>query len=291
MELLNRDVLFPPYITLAHLFHAPANWCTLDRRLNEYALQYVVEGCAEYEIEGTVHLTQEGDVTIHRPMELHSIRTIPGQPYVCISLVFHFGGAVFPLDRSLNGNHDCGNYLGNAIDNYLSELVIHYKKPTLEARLKCQALFMHILSEIEANLTSNPQSTQHIKKLNRMILIKNHIMEHYPQDLNFTQLGEISGMSKNYLISVFTKTFGISPVQYQLIVRVQKAKELALHSGLSVGEIANRVGYKDVHSFGKMFKKKTGFSLTEFCSALVIRPLVYNQLSPSLPSQPSPPGQ
>ncbi|MEK3722732.1 AraC family transcriptional regulator [Paenibacillus sp. FSL H8-0034] len=281
MENIYRDFQFPPYITLAHLFHAPANWGILDRRLNEYALQYVVKGCAEYEIEGAVHLTQEGDMIIHRPAELHSIRMLPGQSYVCISLVFHFGGAAFPLDRSLNGNHACGNYLGSAVNNYLSELVIHYKKPTMEARLRCQALFMLILSEIEASLTSNSQNNQHMKKLNRMILIKNHIVEHYQHNLDFTQLEQISGMSKNYLISAFTKTFHISPVQYQLIVRIQKAKELAIHSGLSVGEIANRVGYSDVHSFGKMFKKKTGYSLSEFCSTLVIRPLVYNhQLLP-----------
>jgi YesN/AraC family two-component response regulator len=70
------------------------------------------------------------------------------------------------------------------------------------------------------------------------------------------------------MISQFKKTFGMKPIQYMIHVRVEKAKELALLEGLSVGEIALEVGYSDVHTFGRMFKKKTGYSLSQFSTSL-----------------------
>jgi len=103
----------------------------------------------------------------------------------------------------------------------------------------------------------------------KMVLVKNHIIRHYRENLQIRDLEKITGLSRDYIIEQFKRTFGMTPIQYLIHVRVEKAKELALYAGLTVGEIAERVGYSDVHTFGKMFKKKTGTSLTQFCSALV----------------------
>lgn len=78
----------PPYITMAHSFHAPKGWKIDNRTLKQYALQYVVQGMAEYPISGIPYTTVQGDLLFHRPGEPHSIRTVDGHPYVCISIVF-----------------------------------------------------------------------------------------------------------------------------------------------------------------------------------------------------------
>jgi hypothetical protein len=44
------DYYFPPYITLAHMFHAPKNWSIIDREMTQYVLQYVVDGFAHYPV-------------------------------------------------------------------------------------------------------------------------------------------------------------------------------------------------------------------------------------------------
>jgi AraC-like DNA-binding protein len=262
---------FPPYITLAHLFHAPVGWGILNRRLKEYALQYVVEGEAEYEIEGIVYLTKTGDIIIHRPNEIHTLRMKPGKPYICISLVFHMGDAKFPLEPSLQMHHYCGNYKDQLTEKLLSELIVSYRKRGLEHQLKCKSLFLHILSEIEAQINLHSAKIDTGKKLNRMVLVKNAIVKNFDQALDYALLEQIAGITKNHLIASFKITFGIAPGQFQIMLRVQKAKELAIHTGLSVGEIANQVGYNDVHTFGKIFKKKTGYSLTQYCSSLVAK--------------------
>jgi AraC-like DNA-binding protein len=102
-----------------------------------------------------------------------------------------------------------------------------------------------------------------------LILVRNYIANHYHEDLQSKDLEAVSGLSKNYLTNKFRITFGMTPFEYMVWTRMEKAKELAIHSNMSISEIANLVGYADVHTFGKMFKKKTGVSLSQFCASLV----------------------
>jgi len=101
-----------------------------------------------------------------------------------------------------------------------------------------------------------------------MVLLRNYITEHYHQDIRISDLEQLSGFGRDYLIVQFKRAFQMTPIQYLIHVRVEKAKELAVNEGLTPSEIAHRVGYSDVHTFGKMFKKKTGSSLSQFCSTL-----------------------
>lgn len=264
-----NNYYFPPYITLAHLFNAPQGWAIENRILKQYVLQYVVDGVAEYPVENNHYVTKRGDLLFHRPNELHSIVTLEGQPYVCISIVFHFGNSSFPIDDLINNVHYLGNFTNHPVERKLSELIIQYKQPGLIPTLQCQSLLMQILTEgsqwrNEQNAKTDSQQKNHAK----LILIKNYITDHYTEDIQHTDLEKISGLSRNYIISQFKKMFGMSPMQFLMWIRINKAKNLAVQSNLSIGEIADRVGYSDVHTFGKMFKKKTGSSLTQFCAAL-----------------------
>lgn len=62
----------------------------------------------------------------------------------------------------------------------------------------------------------------------------------------------------------------MTPFEYVVWVRIERAKELVINTNLSVGEIATSVGYADLHTFGRMFKNKTSVSLSQFCSSLVV---------------------
>ncbi|WP_164716734.1 helix-turn-helix domain-containing protein [Paenibacillus whitsoniae] len=263
-------VSFPPYITLAHLFHAPEGWRTPTRSFPQYALQYVVKGTAIYQIEDKTYTTKQGDLLMHQPNELNAIHTISGEPYICISLVFHFGGQAMPFQSWTRGHHEFGNYLNHPLEAMLTQLVSNYKHLEPERQLKSQGLLLQILAELTIPLRYRAHDSSPHANMNKMILVKNYMIEHFQKPMNYERLEGISGLSKNYLISQFKACFGMPPSQYQLRVRIQRAKELALQSGLSVSEIAQEVGYSDVHTFGKMFKKKTGISLSEYVSTLTI---------------------
>jgi len=68
--------------------------------------------------------------------------------------------------------------------------------------------------------------------------------------------------------SAFRKSFkritGESPHQYQLSLRLNRAKDLLSSSILNINEIAEQTGFESVHYFSKLFKKKTGVSPNTF---------------------------
>lgn len=264
------DFLFPPYITLAHIFNAPPGWGFEGRVLKQYAVNYVIDGTGEFLIGEEVHRVAKGDVFYYRPLETHGLRTVPGFPFVSITVVFHFADAAFPLDRLFGARRHFGSFAGHRAESGFAELVAKYRQPGPENRFVCQSLLTAILTEMSRRVTDKQKVDDAGKGKNaaRLVQVKNHIESRLDRELDTRELERIAGMTWNYLISQFKRTFGITPMQYLIWARVTKAKELALQTPLSFGEIAARVGYRDIHAFGKMFRKKTGMSLTDFCSSV-----------------------
>jgi AraC-like DNA-binding protein len=204
----------------------------------------------------------------HRPGEQHSIRTLEKQSYVCISVVFHFGPTSFPFEELFQDRHLLGNFKGHPLERKLAEIVQLYSQPGLDRQLKCQGLLMQVLAEAGQVNGQDEANAGGASNHAKLILLKNYLIRHYEQEVRHSDLEGVTGLSRNHLILIFKKTFGMTPMQFLTWVRIQKAKELAIQTDLSISEIARNVGYSDVHTFGKMFKKNTGSSLTQFCNTL-----------------------
>lgn len=67
------------------------------------------------------------------------------------------------------------------------------------------------------------------------------------------------GYSYSYLSSFFSKSMGISLKNYVLMNRHKRECEL-LSSGLSVTEVAERMGYSSIHAFSNAFSSREGIS-------------------------------
>lgn len=262
---------FSPFITLAHMFHAEKGWAIHNREMTQFVLQYVVDGYARYIVEGTPYETRRGDLLFHRPYERHSILTSDNEPYVCISLVFHFGEDSFPYEDLFRHQHLLGNYAQHAVENMLSLLVEHYRQPGLVHQMHCQSLLLQIMAEASSQVqgASGSHNQTGAGTVPKLVLIKNYMHEHYGRTLQINELEEVAGISKSHILALFRKHVGMSPMQYLTWVRINKARELAIRTNLSASQIAEHVGYADVHTFGRMFKKKTGQSLTQFCANLI----------------------
>ncbi|WNR46021.1 helix-turn-helix domain-containing protein [Paenibacillus roseipurpureus] len=260
------DYFIPPYLTLAHLFHAPEGWQKPYGYHKQYQIQFVCYGAAHYVIEGKTYVTRKGDLILHRPYQNHEVLTLPGESYSCISIVFHFGNSPLPFNELYGDCQYFASLTDHPIMEWLQQIVTHYHQPGVIHQLECQQLILKTLLEL-AKLSKQSELTPIQRKNMTLLLhVKNYIQNHYTNDIRLSELEEVSGLSRNYLCNLFKQEFGMLPLQYVTWLRVQYAKELAIQTKLSIGEIAEKVGYADVHTFGKMFKKKTGFSLSQFCS-------------------------
>lgn len=71
-------------------------------------------------------------------------------------------------------------------------------------------------------------------------------------------------MNAKYLGALFKKETGINYVQYTTRLKIYRSKMLLRNKNLSICEIANQTGFKDVAYFSKVFKRETGETPTSF---------------------------
>ena len=74
----------------------------------------------------------------------------------------------------------------------------------------------------------------------------------------------MSGYNAAYFSTMFKKETGITISEYIVQTRMEKAKELLRFTNMSVASICEQVGYADVKSFTRNFKKSTGMKPSEY---------------------------
>ncbi|MDG2346141.1 MAG: AraC family transcriptional regulator [Opitutae bacterium] len=92
-----------------------------------------------------------------------------------------------------------------------------------------------------------------------------HILQHSEQTINTPQLSRDLGISHSAFRNQFKQVTGLPPGQYQIQIRLNKARRLLRNSTLSIQEIAEQLGFDSIYYFSRLFKKKTG------CSPLAYR--------------------
>lgn len=91
-----------------------------------------------------------------------------------------------------------------------------------------------------------------------------YIEEHYTEDITLEQVASSIFVSPPYLSNQFREKMGINLVAYIHKVRIEKAKELLLHSELSISNIAEMVGYNGDKHFLQKFKQMNGITPSQF---------------------------
>ena len=104
----------------------------------------------------------------------------------------------------------------------------------------------------------------------RISKVLNEIHSSAAQDWNLEQLSQIAGMSRTSFANRFKSLTGETPFNYITQWRLLKAKELLEESSLSVGEIAEQVGYQSEAAFNRVFKKRVLQTPLKFRQSILV---------------------
>lgn len=94
--------------------------------------------------------------------------------------------------------------------------------------------------------------------------IEKFVKEHYHEELSLVKLSKKYFMSPVYLGRLFKNTTGESFTDYVNQCRICSATKLLESDELMVCEISEKVGYKDINYFYKIFKGKKGITPSEY---------------------------
>jgi AraC-like DNA-binding protein len=129
--------------------------------------------------------------------------------------------------------------------------------------LRLQGLLGIFLSElIEIAENSDAQGSNY-----KEIYIKKtlqFIETNYSREIRIADIAKYVGLNKNYFSSFFKESLKISPQEYLIRYRINKACELMRNEALSISDVSRSVGYNDPLGFSKIFRKVQGCSPRQY---------------------------
>ncbi|MFM9264782.1 helix-turn-helix domain-containing protein [Tychonema sp. BBK16] len=127
------------------------------------------------------------------------------------------------------------------------------------------AIAIHLLRNY---CTTQPRLFSYADGLSKLKLqqITEYINEHLHEDIKLIELAAIAQISPYHFLRLFKQSMGITPHQYILRRRIDKAKYLLRDRELSIAEIALGVGFCDQSHFTRCFKRMLGMTPKQFLS-------------------------
>ncbi|MEM6436615.1 MAG: helix-turn-helix domain-containing protein [Cyanobacteria bacterium P01_D01_bin.115] len=95
----------------------------------------------------------------------------------------------------------------------------------------------------------------------QLLQVLDYIDAHLGSEMTLANLAELVGMSQFHFGRLFKQSLGLSPYQYLLQQRVERAKQLLKHTAdKSIVEIALECGFNSHSHFGRKFRQLTGIT-------------------------------
>ena len=116
------------------------------------------------------------------------------------------------------------------------------------------------------NITSllQKQSVYTTGDLELIDQIRLYMQRNYQKNITQEFIASLFYMNRSYLSQLFKKQTNQKFVDYLIEIRIDKAKDLLLHSDRKMYQNAKSVGYDNTKYFFRIFKKKTGLSPEQF---------------------------
>jgi AraC family transcriptional regulator len=87
--------------------------------------------------------------------------------------------------------------------------------------------------------------------------VREFINENLDEDLSLAEIAAVADLSQYHFARAFRKTTGLTPQQYLMRQRIERAKELLAKDDLPLVEVSLRAGFKNQSHFTTLFRKFT----------------------------------
>lgn len=101
----------------------------------------------------------------------------------------------------------------------------------------------------------------------RLRRAKEFINEHLEEDFTLAELAEAVNLSQFHFARAFRRSTGVTPQQYLMQQRINRAKELLTKGDLPLVEVSTQAGFKNQSHFTTLFRKFTALTPRAFREA------------------------
>lgn len=225
-------------------------------------IHYLMQGKADFFLNQACYHAEKGNILIANSNELHSAYCTEG-PYFGKVLVFDVG----LLSPELGRAHYIFQSIiyGDRIIQDLFERIFEERQAErLGYKSQCRALVTQLLVYLSRNYVvqslSERENVKRKKDLERLNVVLSYIHSHYTERISNTELAEMICLSEDRFGHLFRESVGKAPLQYINDMRLQSAMNLLRTNEYTVTEVAEAAGFQDYNHFGRLFRKRYGYT-------------------------------
>ncbi|MCB0639328.1 MAG: AraC family transcriptional regulator [Lewinella sp.] len=235
------------------------------RKLQEFQIVYIANGQGVFESREAGRLAvKEGTIMLHFPGIWHRYKPDrqTGWEEFWVGFDGHYAEYLMRQDCfdpsqpliNLGFNIEFVEVFLRLIETVRHEGVAH--------RQISSCLVIQLLGLVYASALMKNKTRLHKEQVVHAIRLRMH--KDWDQALDLNALAAEHNVSYEWFRKAFKQVVGVSPNQYQQNLKLDKASQMLRETALTVAEVAHLTGHGNEFYFSRIFKKKTGYSPSEY---------------------------
>lgn len=277
-ERTRREMMLPDMESTFRVF--AAHWRTVDRDWHFpahkhplFEVNLVLSGTQEMTVNRTVFVQRPGDLLLLGPDDVHESRVLGEEEMTYYCLHFDVDERAFRelLYRNKACYHAAGSELVSAIRPALDKLIALTSEEAVvrvESRMAALSALFELFAGISGTLSrregdASPSRISHTAS--QVAALLEQAVEETAEgsrdgrDMETIEsIAAVVGYSPSSVNRMFTSVFGISPRQYMSNLMLKKSKLLLMDPELTIEDVSQRLGYRNIAHFSRQFKRWTG---------------------------------
>ncbi|MAX24568.1 MAG: hypothetical protein CMJ19_08690 [Phycisphaeraceae bacterium] len=238
---------------------------TMEKRVvPDYNLLFVTRGRAVWEIEGQRHeLTPQSLLLVPPGPKHHAYSLTKRLTLLSIHMVATLPGGINVFEL-LEPQPLMTVAKNTRLDGYLRGLLADYQGKSLFPRIDLldgwtQLIVHEYLYDLAADVDI---AKRWVDPMIMTLVDKLH--ESYAKPITLENIASWAGYTPQHINRLFKQTLGVTPLQYLMQVRMNKAANLLAENILSIHGVGEQVGFTDPYYFSRMFRQHHGRSPKQY---------------------------
>ena len=261
-------------LALTHVFDNPNWFYNFHTHDTNAEIIYVQGGHGIYTLDNVSYSATAGTLIVINPGVMHSLTSDPQDALDAWTLAltgFHLpdletGQIISPASYPLMYPREQASCF---LQNFQLILQQHQQKPayfaeTAHAAAKTILYMAYQLGCISGQAEPRRGSAESLQRSAFIMKVISYMDKHFSETITLERLSDVFHVSAGHISHTMTQECGISPINYLISRRLGEAQWLLLTTDDSIRDIAEHVGYENIHHFSKLFEKRIGMRPQSF---------------------------
>ena len=241
----------------------------------ELELGYICEGEGLYILEGESYKAKPGALFLVRPREQHCVPTISTPELISFNI--HVTSCyLWDICSEFIEPGRLRAMISGAPVKHMFEgrddIILKLKSLTRESdanRFIIKRLMLELITSIADDLapdSSSPSAEDktamlHLEDIQNAIAFIN---DNLTEPLTLDDISRTANLSRSHFTALFRHMTGVTPYEYLLLQRIERAVTLLRESDVTIIGVAQECGFRNLANFNKAFKKVTGMTPSDY---------------------------